>query len=235
MSARDIYSRLESSNPGFPKRDVIRYTKSNSLYTESLEKFSDAQLLGLKMAQVRVLPHSQKRILKNAKRPTKEAGKEVQLVSNFSSYTTQKVTRLIQTLGKILNPHEVYEFPPVVNLGEGSWIKDLQTRRQPGKLVSDMSTKSLSPQQDESRKYNLANTPKFEAAEHISLKSTSAIKQELYGKFASLLVTLWESVKTESPTYKNAEMSFLSSNSGPSGVLLKTHLRRYWEFAPPLY
>ena len=143
----------------------------------------------------------------------------MQLVSIFSSYTTPKVTRLIQTLGEILNPIEVYEFSPVVNLGEGSWIKDVQTRRQPGKLVSDMSAKALSPQQDKDQKYNLANTPKFEAGEHISLKSTSSIKQELYDKFTSLLVTLWESVKTESPTYKNAEMSFLASKSDPTGIL----------------
>ena len=104
MSARDIYSRLESPNPGFPKRDVTRYTKSNSLYTEELGKFPDAQLLGLKMAQVHVLPHIQKKNLKNAKHPTKEAGEEAQLFSNFSSYTTPKVTRLIQTLGGDLKP-----------------------------------------------------------------------------------------------------------------------------------
>ena len=90
---------LESPNPGFLKRDVNRYTKPNGLYTEALGEFSDAQLLGLKMADVHVLPRSRRRILKNAKHPTKEAGEEVQLVSNFSSYATPRVTSPIQTLG----------------------------------------------------------------------------------------------------------------------------------------
>ena len=62
MSVKDIYPRLESSGPGFLKRDVGRYAKSNGLYTEALRKFSDAQLLGVEMAQVHVLPHSQQRI-----------------------------------------------------------------------------------------------------------------------------------------------------------------------------
>ena len=151
MSVQDMYSLLESSNPGFLKRDVIRYTKPNGLYTEALGEFPDAQLLGLKVAQAHVFPRILQGILKNAKHPTMEAGTKVQLVSNISSYETPKVTRLIQTLGGIINPHEVYEFPPVVNLGEWSWIKDLQTWRQPGKLVSDMSARALSPQQDKAQ------------------------------------------------------------------------------------
>ena len=71
MSAKETYPRLESPNPGFLKRDVIRYAKSNSLYTEALGKFSDAQLLGLEMAQVHVLPHIRKKNLKKRKTPNK--------------------------------------------------------------------------------------------------------------------------------------------------------------------
>ena len=111
--------------------DVARYAKSNGLYTEALGKLPDAQLLGSKMAQLRVLPHSHQRILDEAKHSLKKADKEAQLVSNFSTYTTPKVTKLIHTLGNILNPHEFYEISPVVHLGEVSLIKDLQTRRKP--------------------------------------------------------------------------------------------------------
>ena len=64
-------------------------------------------------------------------------------------------------------------------------------------------------------------------------KSITAIKQKMYDKFTELLVTLWGSVETESPTYKNVEMSLLASNPDPTGILLKTHLGRYWKFASP--
>ena len=68
---------------------------------------------------------------------------------------------------------------------------------------------------------------------HISTKSLEGIKQESYVKFAELLVTLWESVKTESMTYKKVETAFLASNSGPKGLLLKNHSKRHWEFVSP--
>ena len=80
MPVKDIYPRLESSGPGFLKRDVGRYAKSNVLYTEAIGELSDAQLLGLEMAQMHVLPHSQQRILGKAKHPLKKADEEAQLV-----------------------------------------------------------------------------------------------------------------------------------------------------------
>ena len=104
------------------------------------------------MAQLHALPHSHQRILDKAKHPLKKADKEAQLVSNFSTYTAPKVTKLIQTLGNILNPHEIYEISPVVYLGEGPWIKDLQTWRQPGAQISDMSAKALTSQKDKAKK-----------------------------------------------------------------------------------
>ena len=233
MSVRGIYSMLESLNPCFLKRDITRYKKPIGLYTEALGNFPDTQLLGLKMAQLQVLPQSQQRILKNAKRPTRHDGEEAQLVSNFSSYATPEAKRSVQTLGKILNPNEVYEFPPVVNLGKGSRIKDRRTWRKHGCLISEMSDKSLTPQQDKSRQYNLPNAPKFEEGKRISLKSTSSVKQEIYGNFTGLLVTIWGSIRTESPTYSNVEMSPIASKPDPSGILLKTHSQRYCEFVPP--
>ena len=70
------------------------------------------------MAQLRVLPHSQQRISKT-KHPLKKADEEAQLVANFSTYTAPKVAKSAQTLGNILNPHEVYEISPVADLGDG--------------------------------------------------------------------------------------------------------------------
>ena len=107
---------LESSEPGFLKRDVARYAKSNGLYDDALGELSDEQLLCLKMAQLHISPHSQRRILGKAKHPLKKADSEAQLVSNFPTYTTPKVTKLIHTLGNILNPREVYEISLVVYL-----------------------------------------------------------------------------------------------------------------------
>ena len=76
MSVKDTYPRLESPEPGFLKMDVTRYKKSNGLYTEAPGELPDAQLLGLEMAQLHVLPHSQKRILDKAKHSLKKAGKK---------------------------------------------------------------------------------------------------------------------------------------------------------------
>ena len=55
----------------------------------------------------------------------------------------------------------------------------------------------------------------------------------MWDKFAELLVTLWEIVKIDSPSYRNIERSFLASNSDSSGLLLKGHLTRYWNFVSP--
>ena len=111
MSVRDVYPRLDSLEPGFLGRDVIRYAKANGLYAETLGGFSGNQLIGLEMVQLHVLPHSHQRILGKSKHPLKKTDKEAQLVSNFPSGATPKVAKLVQTLGNILNPHEVYEIP----------------------------------------------------------------------------------------------------------------------------
>ena len=76
MSVKDIYPMLESPGPGFLKRDVARYTKSNGRYTDALGELSGAQRLGLKMVQLHVLPHSRQRILDKAKHPLKRLTKK---------------------------------------------------------------------------------------------------------------------------------------------------------------
>ena len=65
--SKDIYTKLEASNPGFLRKDVSEYAKENSLYTEALQSFTDVELLKLKMAQLHALPISQKRILQKEK------------------------------------------------------------------------------------------------------------------------------------------------------------------------
>ena len=120
------------------------------------------------MAQLRVLPNSQGEL--GSGNSTTKPVKEVQLVSNFPSYATPRISKTIQTLGKILKPHEVTDAAPVLSLGEGSTIYIIETWRNTGKPISDMSVKSLISQQDRSQTYNLPNAPKFSAGKVISKK-----------------------------------------------------------------
>ena len=168
---------LDSLSSGFLKRDVLRYTKPNGIFAEALGTFSDVQLLRLKMDQVHVLPQSRRKISQCRKHSTNRASKEAQSVSNSPSCTTPKITRTILTMGKILNPHGTFEISPALSLWEGSWVKDLQTWRNPGGPISDMSVKSLTPQQDKARAYNLENAPKFADGKRISTKSIESIKK----------------------------------------------------------
>ena len=126
MSSVDVYPRLNSLEPGFLKRDVTRHAKANGMYTGELGNFSGKELLSLKMAQVHVLPLSLERIQKKSQHPLKKWGKEAQLVSNFATNIPPKITKLVHTLGNILNPHEVYETSIVAYLGEESIINDLK-------------------------------------------------------------------------------------------------------------
>ena len=73
---------------------------------------------------------------------------------------------------------------PLLSLGEGSAIDLIETWRNPGKPISDMSVKSLTSQQDRAQTYNLANAPKFEAGEVISKKTLAGNKRIGAGKFA---------------------------------------------------
>ena len=74
--------------------------------------------------------------------------KEAQLVSNFATHIPPKVAKLVQTLGNILNPRDVYKTSVVAYLGGESVISDRKTRRRPGKQISDMSAKQLTSKED---------------------------------------------------------------------------------------
>ena len=70
------------------------------------------------MVQLRVLPNIQRRIGQRKNSTTKPV-KEAQYVANFPSYKTPMIAKTILTLGKILNPHEVFDATPVLSLGGG--------------------------------------------------------------------------------------------------------------------
>ena len=81
---------------------------------------SGEELMSLSMIQIFVLPASQKRIETKQKKE-----EEAKLVSNFESYATTKVTKLIQTLGNIANPHDQYK-TSVSYLGNNAILTDLK-------------------------------------------------------------------------------------------------------------
>ena len=88
------------------------------------------------MIQIHVLPVSLKRIEAKQNRRKKEE-EEAKLISNFASYATPKVTKLVQTLGNIVNPHDQYK-TSVAYLGNNAILTDLTTWRKPGKQFPDM-------------------------------------------------------------------------------------------------
>ena len=85
--SKEIYNMLDLLSPGFLRKDVYKYAKTNNSPVETLQSFTDVELLRLKIAQLHVLPQSQKRILQQEKGPS---GKYAQ------KYNRSQVFRLTQ-------------------------------------------------------------------------------------------------------------------------------------------
>ena len=54
--SKEIYNRLALLSPGFLRKDGYKYAKTNNFPVETLQSFTDAELLSLKIAQLYVLP-----------------------------------------------------------------------------------------------------------------------------------------------------------------------------------
>ena len=78
---------LESTSPGFLQTDVYKYAKANNMPVEPLKPFTDAELLSIDMAQLIVLPKSEKRILEQ-KRDSPE--------NHDKTYNRSRISRLTQ-------------------------------------------------------------------------------------------------------------------------------------------
>ena len=100
---------------------------------------SGEELMSLSMIQIFVLPASQKRIETKQKKEEEEA----KLVSNFESYAAPEVTKLVQTLGNIANPHDQYE-TSVAYLGNNAALTELKTWRQPGETILRYANRTIS-------------------------------------------------------------------------------------------
>ena len=105
--------------PGFLKTGFYKYAKSNNLPVEPLKSFTDVELQRIDMPQLSFLPKSRKRIVEQNRDSPAKSRKEVQFVSNFSSYTTPIVNKGKLTLRNITNPYEIAQVSPVLSLGEG--------------------------------------------------------------------------------------------------------------------
>ena len=57
-----IFPRLNSLEPGFLKKDTIKFANANGVFLGELENMSDKELLNLSMVQIYVLPASGQRI-----------------------------------------------------------------------------------------------------------------------------------------------------------------------------
>ena len=75
-----ISPRLNALEPGFLKKDSLKFAKANGMFREGLENMADKELMSLSMIQIYVLPASQKRIETKQKKE-----EEIKLVSNFES------------------------------------------------------------------------------------------------------------------------------------------------------
>ena len=61
--SKEIYNMLDLLSPGFLRKDVYKYAETNNSPVETLQAFTDDELLKLKIAQLHVIPQSQRRIL----------------------------------------------------------------------------------------------------------------------------------------------------------------------------
>ena len=164
---KEIYNKLDLLSPGFLRKDVFKYAKSSSLYAESLQSFTDAELPRVKWPNCTSYPKPEKNLTK-WKEQSGKASDEVQLASNFSTYTTHRVSRNTLTIGNISNPYGRFEVSPALCLGGGSWAECLQTWRNTWKQISAMSTKSSLTREDCVESSNIANAPRFAAGNPLS-------------------------------------------------------------------
>ena len=67
-----IFPRLNSLEPGFLKKDTIKFAKANRMFLGEIENMSDKELLKLDMVQIYVLPASGKRIEMKQKKKKKK-------------------------------------------------------------------------------------------------------------------------------------------------------------------
>ena len=166
--SKEIYNKLELLIPEILRKDVFKYAKSNSLYKESLHPFTDVELLRLKMAQLHVLPQSQKRILQKEKSLRGKLAKKYNWPRIFRLAQPHRVSRNTLTIGNISNPYGRFEVSPALCLGGGSWAECLQTWRNTWKQISAMSTKSSLTREDCVESSNIANAPRFAAGNPLS-------------------------------------------------------------------
>ena len=211
MPIKDVFPRLDTLEPGFLRKDSISFAKANGMYSKELENLSDKELLNLSTIQIHVLPVSLKRIETKQNRQMKD-GEGVELISNFESYATPKVTKFVRTLGNITDPHYRYK-TPVAYLGNNAILKDLTTWRQPGKQSPDMPHKQLSSQEGGINSINTLIPQNSKKGKKVSILSLSSVNKKVYDKFADHLTKLWARIKTDSPTHQNFENSHLSSNT----------------------
>ena len=135
------------------------------MYNEGLESLTGKELLKLSMIKIFVLPGSRQRIDTNQKK------EEVELVPNIESYATPEVTKLVQTVGKIANPHDQYK-TSVAYLENNAILTDLKTRRQHAKPFSDISTEQLVSHEERIKIRKYDDSPKFEAGETSKITSS---------------------------------------------------------------
>ena len=67
----DVFPRLNALEPGFLKKDSLKFAKANGVFRGGLEDMSDKELMSLSMIQIFVLPASQKRIEMKQKKKKK--------------------------------------------------------------------------------------------------------------------------------------------------------------------
>ena len=149
LTPKKIYHMLESTKPGFLKKDVYRRARANNQPLDFPASLTDAELLNLEAARLYVVPRSRKRILES-ERLTRKVTKEAQLVSNFNSFENPGVGKVDLTLANIPNPFGISQVFPSHSSGEGSCAQWLQTWRSPGWPISEMYADSLVAQEEKS-------------------------------------------------------------------------------------
>ena len=198
--------RLQAIEPGFLKKDVYKHAKENNLTTKCLTSSPDMKLLEVGAFQLHVLPRSQNRILDAKKYSLAKSRKTTQLVCNYNPNLAPDVEIIDLRLGNITNPYEAIRSTPVHSSGELSWSHWLQTRVNPGKLIPEMSLRSLQTQEEEkAKRHSTANDARARPGKPLTKCPLSSYQRKDSGEIADDIVSLWGQVENDSPANRKIE------------------------------
>ena len=119
--SKEIYDGLELLIPGSLRKDVYKYAKTNNFPVWTLQSFTDVELLRIKIAQLYVLPQSQKRISQQDK-GHRESMQRSTIGLKF--FVLRNPISHEKYSNDMYNPKPIWDLPSLASTKFGGWILD---------------------------------------------------------------------------------------------------------------